>query len=148
MQDSAQITEPPSPAKLRLIQQFMQLTGLQRRLDTGSFLERYALPGGPMWQPSATGSQDLATFRQLLETRIAALNRAYARHRATYQREYEHHINWEFTEAELEEIVAFLSRPAGQHYLGGSWRMEAYVGTNVEELEEQIVREAMASIPN
>jgi len=145
---SAHIAEPPNPSKLHLIRRFMQLTGLQRRLDTGSFLERYAIPGGPMWQSPRAGSQDGVTFLQLLERRIAALDRAYARHRATYQRDYENHINWEFTEAELEEIVAFLSRPAGQHYLDGSWRMEAYVGTSVEELEEQIVREAVSSMPN
>ena len=50
------------------------------------------------------------------------------------------------TEAELAEIVAFLERPVGKHFLDGRWRMEAYTGTNTEEMEEQIVKEAMASL--
>jgi hypothetical protein len=56
-------------------------------------------------------------------------------------------VNWEFTEAELAEIVGFLERPVGKHFLDGRWRMEAYVGTDTEEWEEQIVKEAMANLP-
>jgi hypothetical protein len=78
--------------------------------------------------------------------RRTALINAYARHRVEYQREYESHVNWEFTEDELREIVGFLERPVGRHFLDGRWRMDAYVGTNTEELEEQIVREAMAAL--
>jgi hypothetical protein len=78
---------------------------------------------------------------------MTALRNAYGKHRAEYQQAYEDHVNREFTEAELAEIVGFLERPVGKHFLDGRWRMEAYVGTNTEDLEEQIVKEAMANLP-
>jgi hypothetical protein len=40
---SAQIDEPPGPSKLLLIRRFLRAIGRQYQLDTGSFLERYAL---------------------------------------------------------------------------------------------------------
>jgi hypothetical protein len=76
---------------------------------------------------------------------MAALTTAYAKHRAEYQEAYESHVNWEFTESELAQIVTFLESPVGKHFLDGRRRMEAYVGTDTEDLEEQIVKEAMAS---
>lgn len=142
---SAQISVPPSPAKLDLIRRFLRAIGQQSRLDTGSFLERYAMPGGPMWQDSSGASQT-ETFAGGFDRRKAALINAYARHRADYQQAYERHVNWEFTEDELREIVTFLERPVGRHFLDGRWRMDAYVGTDTEEIEEQIVRDAMASL--
>ena len=142
---SAQIDGPPSPSKLILIRRFLLAIGRQDQLDTGSFLERYAIPGGPMWQVS--NSQVLTdSLKDGLEKRMTALKTAYAPHRAEYQQAYESHVNWEFTEAELAEIVGFLERPVGKHFLEGRWRMEAYVGTNTEEIEEQIVKDAMASL--
>lgn len=142
---SAQINEPPSPAKLKLIRQFLQLIGLQDRLDTGSFLEHYALPGGLMWSvtPGAAISE---TFGDGFKVRFDALKAAYAKRRAKYQQAYEDHLNWEFTESELNEIVSFLGKPVGKHYLDGRWRMEAYTSTNTEDLEEEIVKEALASL--
>ncbi len=145
MTPSAQINQPPSEAKLRLIRRFMVATGLQNAIDSGSFLERYALPGGPMWQSAASGKQEIGTFSEAMNSRFAALKQAYEKHRKDYQKAYEGHINWEFTEAELAEIVAFLEKPVGQHYLDGSWRMTAYVGTDMEELEQQIVTEAASA---
>jgi len=142
---SAQINMPPSPAKLDLIRRFLRAIGQQARLDTGSFLERYAIPGGAMWQPS-NGASRPETLAGGFDRRKAALINAYARHRADYQQAYERHVNWEFTEDELREIVAFLERPVGRHFLDGRWRMDAYVGTDTEEIEEQIVREAMANL--
>jgi len=142
---SAQIGEPASPSKQRLIRRYLQLIGRQDQLDTGSFLERYAIPGGPMWQVS-NGQVLTESLKDGFDKRMAALRKAYAKHRATYQQAYEGHVNWEFTEAELAEIVTFLDRPVGKHFLDGRWRMEAYVGTDTEELEEQIVKEAMASL--
>lgn len=142
---SAQIDEPPSPSKLLLIRRFLRAIGRQDQLDTGSFLERYAMPGGPMWQ--VTNGQVLTeNLKDGFEKRMTALKTAYARHRAEYQKAYESHVNWEFTEAELAEIVAFLERPVGKHFLDGRWRMEAYTGTNTEGMEEQIVKDAMASL--
>ena len=140
---SAQIEEPPSPSKLLLIQRFLRAIGRQDQLDTGSFLEHYAIPGGPMWQVSNSQvlQEDLTGG---LEKRMAALRAAYEPHRAKYQKAYESHVTWEFTEAELAEIVGFLERPVGKHFLDGRWRMEAYTGTNTEEMEEQIVKDAMA----
>ena len=142
---SAQIVQPPSPSKLRLIRRYLKAIGRQDQLDSGSFLERYALPGGPMWQAS---TPDTLTESLMggFEKRIAALKSAYHKHHAEYQQAYESHVNWEFTEAELAEIVAFLEKPIGKHFLEGRWRMEAYVGTDTEELEERIVKEAIASL--
>ena len=59
-----------------------------------------------------------------VEKRMAALRNAYVKHKADYQKAYEDHVNWEFTEAELAEIVTFLERPVGKHFLEGSgaWR--------------------------
>ena len=142
---SAQNDEPPSPSKLLLIRRFLRAIGRQDQLDTGSFLERYAIPGGPMWQVS-TGQVLTDSLTGGFEKRMAALRNAYAKHRAEYQRAYDDHVNWEFSEGELAEIVGFLERPVGKHFLDGRWRMEAYVGTNTEELEAQIVKDAVASL--
>lgn len=98
-----------------------------------------------MWQITS----DQAVQESLtggFERRMTALKIAYAKHRAEYQQAYEDHVNWEFTEAELAEIVGFLERPVGNHFLDGRWRMEAYVGTNTEQIEEQILKDAMASL--
>jgi len=143
---SARIDEPPSPSKLLLIRRFLRAIGRQDQLDTGSFLERYAVPGGSMWQ-TANGEGVTESLEAGFEKRMTALTNVYTKYRAEYQQAYEDHVNWEFTEAELAEIVGFLERPAGKHFLDGRWRMEAYVGTNTEELEEQIVNEAMANLP-
>ncbi len=80
------------------------------------------------------------------ERRMSALKKAYEKHRSTYQRAYEDHVNWEFTEEELAKIVEFLESPVGQHYLDGRWRMEAYTDTNTEDIEQEIVAEAQASL--
>jgi len=141
---SAQIEEPASPAKLKLIRQFMQLIGLQDRLDTGSFLERYAIPGGPMW--AVAPGEFTESLSDEFKARFDALKAAYAKRRAAYQRAYEDHLNWEFTEAELKQINAFLEKPVGKHYLDGRWRMEAYTTTNTEDMEQDIVKEALASL--
>jgi hypothetical protein len=142
---SALVEKPASLAKLVLIRRFMKAIGLQDKLDTGSFLERYAVPGGPMWTISS-GQTLGETLSGGFERRMTALRDAYAQHRAEYQEAYEDHLNWEFTETELTEIVGFLERPVGQHYLDGRWRMEAYVGTNTEDLEARIVSEAQANL--
>jgi len=142
---SAQIEKAASPSKLKLIRRFMVAIGLQDQLDTGSFLERYAIPGGPMW--SAPSDQVLTeSITDGFEVRFKALESAYAKRKAIYQQAYEDHLNWEFTEAELREIVAFLENPVGQHYLDGRWRMEAYTNTNTEDIETDIVKEAVASL--
>lgn len=77
---------------------------------------------------------------------MSALKKAYAKYRSAYQQAYESHVNWEFTEEELAKIVAFLESLVGKHYLDGHWRMEAYTSTNTEDLEQQIVAEAQASL--
>jgi len=142
---SAQIDKPPSPSKLLLIRRFLRAIGLQQQLDSGSFLQRYAIPGGPMWQVTS-GQAVQESLKAGFEKRITALTNAYAKHRPEYQQAYEDHVNWELTEAELAELVGFLERPVGKHFLDGRWRMEAYVGTNSEQMEEQIVKDAMASL--
>lgn len=86
------------------------------------------------------------SFSDGFKVRFNALKAAYEKRRAIYQQAYEDHLNWEFTEAELEEIVTFLEGAVGQHYLDGRWRMEAYTNTNTEDMEAEIVREATASL--
>lgn len=141
---AAQIDSPPSPSKLGLIKRYLRAIGRQQELDSGIFLERYAVPGGPMWAKSMTRPYE--TLGGGFEKRMEALRAAYSKHRAEYQEAYEQHVNWEFTEAELAEIVSFLEKPVGKHYLDGRWRMDAYVHTGMEDTEAQIVREAIASI--
>jgi hypothetical protein len=121
------------------------LIGRQAELDSGSFLERYAMPGGAMWQ-AAGGQPPEENLSEGLDKRLTALKSAYAKYRATFQRAYENHVNWEFTEEELIEIDAFLERPVGRHFLEGRWRMDAYVGSDTEALEQQIVKDALASL--
>jgi hypothetical protein len=118
---------------------------MQRRIDTGSFLERFAMPGGPLTEAVEAGRERIS-FRELFEIPMAALRRAYEPHRHVWQEEYERHLNWEYTEDELRQIVSFLESDAGRHYLEGEWRMNAYIGTNTEDLLEQIIREAEADV--
>jgi hypothetical protein len=142
---SAMIEEPPSATKLLLIRRFLVLNGTQAEIDSGSFLERFAFPGSPLSLAAANASGEI-TFRQAFELPMAALLKAYDKHRATRQEEYESHVNWEFTEDELSLIVSFLESAAGAHFLDGRWRMGAYVGTNTESLIEQIIAEAQAPL--
>jgi hypothetical protein len=133
---SAQIDEPPSAAKTALIARVMAASGIQARVDGGSFLERYALGGSPLL--TAAG----ASISETLD----ALRLAYEPHRLTWQAEYESHINREFTEPELAQIVSFLESPSGQHFLEARWRMDAYIGSNTEHLVEQIISAAAAAL--
>lgn len=140
---AAQIEEPPSPSKLDLIRRFLRATAIQQDIDEGSFLGRFAVPGGLVYQSAAKGD---VTFRDATEAAFSALRSAYEAQRHVWQEEYESHVNWEFTEQELEQIVAFLEDPVGQHFLEGRWRMDAYIGTNTEDLIDQIVAEAQAAV--
>ncbi|WP_056625889.1 DUF2059 domain-containing protein [Sphingomonas sp. Leaf62] len=142
---SAQIETPPSVNKVVLIKRFLWAVGRQEKLDSGSFLERYAMPGGPLW-PIGPNSQLTEALLSGFERRMSALKKAYEKRRAYYQRAYEDHVNWEFTEEELATIVAFLEGPTGKHYLDDRWRMEAYSETNTEDIEQEIVAEAQASL--
>lgn len=142
---AAQIAEPPSHSKQLLIKRFLTLIGIQDMLDTGSFLDRHAMPGGPLWS-AKSGESLTESLGDGFKVRSEALKAAYAKRQAIYQQAYEDHINWEFTEAELQEIVAFLGKPVGQHYLDGRWRMEAYTNTNMEDMEAEIISEAAESV--
>lgn len=133
---SAQIDEPPSAEKTALITRFMAASGIQARINDGSFLQRYALGGSPLL--TAAGATVRETFN--------ALRVAYEPHRLTWQEEYESHVNWEFTETELEEILLFLEGPSGEHFLEARGRMDAYIGTNTEHLLEQIISAAAAAL--
>jgi hypothetical protein len=141
---SAEIDEPPSPSKLDLIRRFLQATGIQERIDTGSFLQRFAMPGTPLFtRLSNGGAAPVDAVMQGTQT----LEAAYTCHRQIWQDEYEAHINWEFAETELQIMVAFLEAPEGQHFLEGRWRMDAYIATNTEDLVEQIIAEAERATP-
>ena len=140
---SAQISEPPSAPKLDLIRRFLKAAGIQKRIDSGSVLDRYAFIGGAVFNVAAQGG---ATIREAVDLATDALRAAYAPHRQVWQEEYESHLNWEFTEEELQEIVSFLENPVGQHFLEGRWRMDAYIETNTEDLIEEIATEAEAAL--
>lgn len=138
---SAMIEEPPSPAKLALVRRFLVANGTQAEIDSGSFLQRFALPGSALSMIAASASGEI-TFQQAFDLPMNALLRAYEQHRSTWQEEYEAHVNWEFNEEELSSIIDVLEGPAGEHFLEGRWRMGAYIGTNTEDLIEQIITEA------
>src|SRR5690348_7877469 len=133
---SAQIDDPPSPSKLELIRRFLEAAGIQDRINSGGFVEHFAV----QLMPKAAG--DGATFKGAADAAFDAVRTAYAKHRDAWQEEYESHVNWEFTEDELQQIVEFLEAPVGQHFLEGRWRMDAYIGTNTEDLMQQIFWEA------
>jgi hypothetical protein len=136
--------EAPSSSKLELIRRFLRLNGTQAEIDDGGFVQRYGLAGGPL-VPLVLGqvADPISPMRAAMD----ALNIAYQKRRDVWQEEYENHVNGEFTEQELQQIVAFLEGEVGQHFLHGRWRMNAYVSTNTEYLIEQIIEEARASLP-
>lgn len=140
---STQETSPPSAEKLALIHRFMKASGLQHQIDTGSFLERYAFTPEVGWAQNTENAPRNGALIDPWTGPIDALKVAYEKYRPQYQEAYESHINWEFTEEELRGIVSFLESPLGAHYLDGSWRMKAYTGTNMEETEELLVRQAV-----
>ena len=142
---SARIETPPTEEKLELIRRFMTVVGIQSRLDSGSFLERYAFVPELGWHEVASESRKESNLLDGLTGRIEALKAAYERYRPVYQSEYEEHLNWEFTEDELRQMIAFFDSAVGKHYLDGTWRMEAYTGTNMEETEQALVAEAVQS---
>lgn len=140
---SAQESSPSSAEKLVLIRRFMKASGLQSRIDTGSYLERYAFIPELGWAQGTENAPRNSTLIEQWTGPIDALKAAYEKYRPQYQEAYESHINWEFTEEELRRIVSFLESPLGKHYLDGTWRMEAYTGTNMAETEELLARQAV-----
>ncbi len=137
---AAQVDEAPSATKLQLIRRFLVLNGTQAEIDSGSFLDRYGL------SVRFEGPEEGWTFFDRLSKPIEALRRAYEPHRPEYQEAFESHVNWEFTEDELTEIVAFLETPTGRHFLDGRWRMGAYTDTFMEEVTEQIILQAQRDV--
>lgn len=119
----------------------MKASGLQERLDSGSFLERYALAQELDWQKGKA----TVTIDEMLTGPIDALKLAYKKYRPLYQNAYEEHLNWEFTELELEQMTTFLESTTGRHYLDGTWRMNAYTDTNTDHTEAKLVAEAVAA---
>ena len=138
---SAQINEPPSQSKLVLIRRFMKASGLQEKLDSGSFLERYAFVRELDWQKGKSN----ASVMERLSGPMDALKSTYQKYRPLYQKAYEDHLNWEFTEQELLQMSVFLESAVGRHYLDGTWRMDAYTRTNMEDTEAALVDEAVAA---
>lgn len=142
---SAMIEEPANEKKLALIRRFLVANGNQAEIDSGSFLQRLALPGGALSMAAVNASKEV-TFEEAFQLPMNALLKAYEPHRKTWQQEYETHVNWEFEEEELLTIVEFLESASGAHFLEGRWRMGAYIGTNTEGLIEQIVAEAETAL--
>lgn len=142
---SARIETPPTEEKLELIRRFMVVVGIQSRLDSGSFLERYAFLPEFAWHESGVEKGTESDPSGCLTGPIQALKAVFEKYRPVYQSEYEQHLNWEFTEDELRQMIAFFDSPVGKHYLDGTWRMEAYIGTNIEETEQALVAEAVQS---
>jgi hypothetical protein len=125
---SAMNGDPPSEQKLALVREFLRLSGAQKRIDEGAYVSRYST--APHWL-------QFGLFRS-----SNALIDAYQEYRGIWQEEYESHVNWEFTEEELVEIIAFLQKPAGAHFLEGRWRMDAYIETNTEKVAAEIFEKA------
>ena len=140
---SAMIESPPTEEKLELIRRFMTVVGIQSRLDSGSFLERYAFVSELGWQEGGAAKRSEPNLLATLTGPLEALGAVYEKYRAVYQNEYEQHLNWEFTEDELRQMIAFFDSSVGQHYLDSTWRMEAYISTNMEETEKALVAEAV-----
>jgi hypothetical protein len=132
---SAMNTEPPTPEKLRLVREFLVATGLQDEIDQARFLDRYqgrvraALP-------------TTMTYGAWLGAPAELVQRAYKPHRQIWQEEYESHVHWEFSEGELAEAIRFFGGEAGRHFREGLFRLRAYVGSNTEDLVEQVIAEA------
>ncbi|HEU4650914.1 MAG TPA: DUF2059 domain-containing protein [Croceibacterium sp.] len=139
---SAQNETPPSAEKQKLIGRFMRASGLQAKLDNGSFLHRYASISELHWHDEDRKVSLLDAITN--PGPVRALKTVYEKYRQEYQEAYESHINWEYTEDELRQMAVFLESPAGQHYLHGTWRTDAYTSTNMEETEEVLVNEAVA----
>ena len=140
---SAHNETPPSRTKLDLIRRFLRAAGIQARIDNASFLDRFAMMGGAVFTAACVQG---TTIGEASQRSISALKKAYENRQHIWQEEYESHVNWEFTQTELEMLVTFLEAPVGQHFLEGCWRMDAYVGTNTEGLIEQIVSEATMTV--
>ncbi len=132
----------PSASKQALIRHFLVLNGTQEKIDSGSFLHRLGMPGGPV---SDLRSGQI-TFRELFAGPIDAVMAAYEKHRPVWQAEYESHVDGEFDDEELASIVGFLESEAGRRFMQARWRMDAYVETNTEHLVEEIVDEARAAL--
>lgn len=142
---AAQIDTAPSETKQKLISRYMKTSGLQRRIDNGSFLGKYAVMQGIDWESGQSDTPEGINVLEAITKRIEVLKSVYDKYRSEYQKEYEDHLNWEFTEKELRKIVSFLESPVGQHYLEGTWRMDAYTGTSLEEIEAELVKEALSN---
>jgi hypothetical protein len=123
----------------------MTVAGIQSRLDSGSFLERYAFVPELGWHEGGAENRTETNLLDGLAGPIEALKTVYEKYRPVYQSEYQEHLNWEFTEDELRQMIAFFDSAVGKHYLDGTWRMEAYIGTNMEETEQALVAEAVRS---
>ena len=119
----------------------MKASGLQARLDSGSFLARYALVRELDWHKGKSNVSVIETLTGPMD----ALKSTYQKYRPLYQKAYEDHLNWEFTEQELLQVSIFLESAVGQHYLDGTWRMDAYTGTNMEDTEAALVNEAVGA---
>lgn len=132
---SSQVSEPPSASKAALIQRFLDASGIQRQIDNGDHLAKYAHASPLLISADAPIAKVLQTLRVVYEP-----------YRQAWQEEYECHVNGEFSEAELAEVVDFLERPAGQLFLQSRWRMDAYISTNTEHLLEEIIVAAMAKL--
>ena len=131
-----------SASKPDLICRFLKATGIQEQIEHGDFLRGFAdevklriVRAGGM--PPSPG---------LREAVLSALRDAYEKHRDVWQEDYEKRVDRVFSEDELRDVVAFLDKPAGQHFLEGLWRMEEYIVAK-RELIEQICREAETAVP-
>lgn len=133
------IPPPPRQSKLRLIREFLRLNGTQQDIDTPMFLD------GLVQKVCASLPRD-TRYGEALSSGLSALKTAYETRRHIWQEEYEHHVDQEFTEDELEAIVTFLESSAGSHFVWGIRRMDVHVRTNTEPFVDEIVAEASASV--
>lgn len=132
------VIDSPSASKLALIREFLRLNGTQAEIDRGDVLGRL----GESLAAELAAASPAMTYGEFVAAPSAALRKAYEKHRQVWQGAYEHHVNGQFTEQELAELVAFMSGPVGQHYLESRWRIAAYVGSDTEHLIDEIGAEA------
>ena len=131
--------EPPTPEKARLILEFLRLSGLQAKIDSGDVVDHLI---SQIWPAFRSAPLVHGTF---ISAPRKAFDAAYASRRQVWQDEYENHMHQTFDENELSAMNAFFASPVGQRYVDDQWRMKAFISSNTEDIQEEIVAEACAA---
>lgn len=71
---ATQIGTAPSETKQKLISRYMKASGLQHRIDNGSFLEKYAFMQEIDWEADQSDAPEGINLLEVMTRRIEALN--------------------------------------------------------------------------